>query len=124
MAKLEFVKTHNQVAILEKTEDGEGPKFHEIVDFLNTTNPTLYVSQITKFWHTTTVQTSENGDTEITTDGKQFIVTENSVRRHIQLADSNSIHHLPNTEIWQEIAKMGYDTSSQKLNFQKECFSP
>ena len=134
MTNLEFVKTHNQVAILEKSYKGSGPIFHEIVDFLNRThiryaltcNPTLYVSQITMFWHTATVITSENGDKEIhaTVDGIKFIVTEKSVRRHLKLADFKGIHDLPNTEIWQEIAKMGYDTSYHKLTFQKVCFSP
>ncbi|GJR47771.1 hypothetical protein Tco_1315874 [Tanacetum coccineum] len=71
--------------------------FQEIVDFLNgsqiryalTKSPTIYVSLIEKFWQTTTVRTVNNGEQEITAtvDGKEFTITEASVRRHLQLAD-------------------------------------
>ncbi|GJX17477.1 hypothetical protein Tco_0218309 [Tanacetum coccineum] len=83
------------VAYLKKPSGSGG--FQEIVDFLNgshiryalTKNPTIYVSLIKKFWQTTTVRTVDNGKQEITTtiDGKEFTVTEASVRRHLQLAD-------------------------------------
>ena len=134
MAGLEFVKRHNQVAFLEKTEQGDGPKFYEIVDFLNhshiryalTVSPTLYVSHITQFWQNATVLTSEDGDLEIHSevDGVSFVVTESIIRRHLKLHDSDGINTMPNTEIWEELTKMGYDTSEHKLTFQKGCFSP
>nr|GEY00878.1 hypothetical protein [Tanacetum cinerariifolium] len=64
----------------------------EIVDFLNgshiryalTKSLTMYVSLIKKFWQTATVKTVNNGEQEIiaTVDGKEFTVTEASVRRH------------------------------------------
>ncbi|GJZ95634.1 hypothetical protein Tco_0667968 [Tanacetum coccineum] len=95
MANLEFCDKHNMVAYLKKPTGSEG--FQEIVDFLNgshiryalTTNPTIYVSLIEKFWQTATVKTVDNGEQEITAtvDGKEFTVTEASVRRHLQLAD-------------------------------------
>nr|GEW15110.1 hypothetical protein [Tanacetum cinerariifolium] len=84
------------VAYLKKPTGSEG--FQEIVDFLNgthiryalTKNPTIYVSLIKKFWQTTTDRTVDNREQEITTtaDGKEFTVTEASVRRHLQLADA------------------------------------
>ncbi|GJZ64431.1 putative ribonuclease H-like domain-containing protein [Tanacetum coccineum] len=54
-----------------------------------TTIPTIYVSLIEKFWQTATVKTVDNGEQEITAivNGKEFNVTEASVRRHLQLAD-------------------------------------
>ncbi|GJX22274.1 hypothetical protein Tco_0226719 [Tanacetum coccineum] len=95
MANLEFCDKHNMVAYLKKPSGSEG--FQEIVDFLNgshiryalTKNPTIYVSLIKKFWQTATVRTVDNGEQEITAtvDGKEFTVTEASVRRHLQLAD-------------------------------------
>ncbi|GJS18752.1 hypothetical protein Tco_0413224 [Tanacetum coccineum] len=95
MANLEFCDKHNMVAYLKKPTESEG--FQEIVDFLNgshiryalTTNPTIYVSLIEKFWQTATVKKVDNGEQEITAivDGKEFTVTEASVRRHLQLAD-------------------------------------
>ncbi|GKA43079.1 putative ribonuclease H-like domain-containing protein [Tanacetum coccineum] len=67
--------------------------FQEIVDFLNgshiryalTKNPTICVSLIKKFWQTATVRIIDNGEQEITAiiDGKEFTVTEASIRRHL-----------------------------------------
>ncbi|GJX38042.1 hypothetical protein Tco_0251345 [Tanacetum coccineum] len=85
------------VAYLKKPTVSEG--FQEIVDFLNgshiryafTKNPTIYVSLIEKFWQTATVRTVDNGEQEINSifDGKEFTITEASVRRHLQLADAD-----------------------------------
>ncbi|GJS99089.1 hypothetical protein Tco_0820259 [Tanacetum coccineum] len=87
------------VAYLKKPTGSEG--FQEIVDFLNgshiryalTKNPTIYVSFIKNFWQTATVRTVDNREQEITAtvDGKEFTVTEASVRRHLQLADVDII---------------------------------
>ncbi|GJV54090.1 hypothetical protein Tco_1449831, partial [Tanacetum coccineum] len=59
------------VAYLNKPEGSEG--FHQIVDFLNTSH----------------IRTLDNGEIELTAtiDGKVKIVTEASVRRHLQLAE-------------------------------------
>nr|GEY79099.1 hypothetical protein [Tanacetum cinerariifolium] len=85
------------VAYLKKPTGSEG--FQEIVDSLNgshikyalTKNLTIYVSLIEKFWQTATVRTVDNGEQEITAtvDGKEFTVTEASVRRHLQSADAD-----------------------------------
>ncbi|GJY57832.1 hypothetical protein Tco_0917818 [Tanacetum coccineum] len=85
------------IAYLQKSEESEG--FHQIVDFLIashiryafTENPTIYVSLIEQFWHTTSASTLENGDMEITAtiDGKVKIVSEASIRRHLKLEDSD-----------------------------------
>ncbi|GJW95049.1 hypothetical protein Tco_0174721 [Tanacetum coccineum] len=104
------------VAYLKKTTGSEG--FQEIVDFLNgshirfalTKNPTIYVSLIKKFWQTATVRTVDNGEQEITAIvvGKEFTITEASVRRHLQLADVEGISALPTTEIFDQLSLMGY----------------
>ncbi|GKA99102.1 hypothetical protein Tco_0827039, partial [Tanacetum coccineum] len=103
--------------------------FQEIVDFLNdihirfalTKNPTIYVSLIEKFWQTTTVRTVDNGEQEITAtiDGKEFTITEASVRRHLQLADVDSISVLPTTEIFCLTFTDGICFTVDKLTFQK-----
>ncbi|GJU24970.1 hypothetical protein Tco_1163591 [Tanacetum coccineum] len=103
------------VAYLKKPEGSEG--FHQIVDFLNashiryalTENPTIYVSLIKQFWETATAKTLDNGEIELTAtiDGKVKIVTEASVRRHLQLADSDGISSLPTTEIFEQLSLMG-----------------
>ncbi|GKC87113.1 hypothetical protein Tco_1147762 [Tanacetum coccineum] len=115
MANLEFIDKHNMVAYLKKPTRSEG--FQDIVDFLNgshiryalTKNPTIYVSLIEKFWQTATVRTVDNGEQEITStvDGKEFTVTEASVRRHLQLADADGISALPTTETFDQLSLMG-----------------
>ncbi|GJR38825.1 hypothetical protein Tco_1214509 [Tanacetum coccineum] len=132
MANLKFCDKHNMVAYLKKPTRSEG--FQEIVDFLNgshiryalTTNPTIYVSLIEKFWQTATVKTVDNGEQEITAtvDGKEFTVTEASVRRHLQLADVEGISVLPTTKIFDQLSLMGYVLTDDKLTFQKGKFSP
>ncbi|GJT70155.1 putative ribonuclease H-like domain-containing protein [Tanacetum coccineum] len=91
MANLEFCDKHSMVAYLKKPTGSEG--FQEIVDFFNgshiryalTKNPTIYVSLIKNFWQTATVKIVDNGEQDIiaTVDGKEFTITEASVRRHL-----------------------------------------
>ncbi|GJU67646.1 putative ribonuclease H-like domain-containing protein [Tanacetum coccineum] len=61
----------------------------EVLRYAFTKNPTIYVSLIKKFWHTTTVRTVDNREQEInaTVDGKEFTITEASVMRHLQFAE-------------------------------------
>ncbi|GKE10506.1 hypothetical protein Tco_1414057, partial [Tanacetum coccineum] len=116
MANLEFCDTYNMVAYLKKTEGSEG--FHQIVDFLNTShiryalteNPTIYISLIQQFWQTATTSTLDNGEMEITAtiDGKVKTVTEASIRRHLKLEDSDGISNLSTSEIFEQLALMGY----------------
>ncbi|GJX71142.1 hypothetical protein Tco_0308313 [Tanacetum coccineum] len=113
------------VAYLKKPEGSEG--FYQIVDFLNashiryalTENHTIYVSLIKQFWETTTARTLDNGEIELTAtiDGKVKIVTEASVRRHLQLADSDGISSLPTTKIFEQLSLMGksFDTLANHL---------
>ncbi|GKD65505.1 hypothetical protein Tco_1307613 [Tanacetum coccineum] len=102
------------VTYLKKPEGSVG--FHQIVDFLNashiryalTENPTIYVSLIKQFWDTATARTLDNREIELTAtiDGKVKIVTEASIRRHLQLAYSDGISSLP-TEIFEQLSLMG-----------------
>ncbi|GJX50310.1 hypothetical protein Tco_0277155 [Tanacetum coccineum] len=99
------------VAYLKKLEGSE--EFHQIVDSL-----------IKRFWETATARTLDNGEIELTAtiDGKVKIVTEASIRRHLQLADSNGISCLPNIEIFEQLSLMGYVSTSDKLTFKKDTF--
>ncbi|GJZ43247.1 hypothetical protein Tco_0590502 [Tanacetum coccineum] len=89
-------------------------------------NPTIYVSLIQQFWNTTTARILDNGEMEITAkiDGKVKIISEASIRRHLKLEDSDGISNLPTTEIFEQLALMGYVSNSDKLTFQKGHFSP
>ncbi|GKD66901.1 hypothetical protein Tco_1309009, partial [Tanacetum coccineum] len=75
------------VAYLKKTEGSE--EFHQILDFLNTSHIRYAL-------------------TTATIDEKVKIVTEASIRRHLKLEDSDGISNLPTTEIFEQLALMGY----------------
>ncbi|GJX38716.1 hypothetical protein Tco_0252019 [Tanacetum coccineum] len=132
MANLDFCDKHNMVAYLQKSEGSEG--FHQIIDFLTTSHikyaltesPTIYVSLIEQFWKTASASTLENGNMEITAtiDGKVKVVSEASIRRHLKLEDSDGISTLPTSEIFEQLALMGYVSNSDNLTFQKGHFSP
>ncbi|GJT17313.1 hypothetical protein Tco_0876019 [Tanacetum coccineum] len=103
MANLEFYDTHNMVAYLLKPEG----------------------SEIFNFWQTASTSTLEDGAVEITTtiDGQLKTITEASLRRHLKLEDADGISSLPNFEIFEQLALMGYASDSNKLTFQKGYFS-
>ncbi|GKE87369.1 hypothetical protein Tco_1564844 [Tanacetum coccineum] len=132
MATLEFYDKHNMVAYLEKPKGSA--EFHQIIDLLTAShihyalieNPTIYVSFIKQFWTTATSSTNVNGEVELTAsiDEQAKTITEASLRRRLKLENNGGITSLPNTEIFEQLALMGYATDSDKLTFQKGNFSP
>ncbi|GJZ98233.1 hypothetical protein Tco_0670686 [Tanacetum coccineum] len=120
------------VAFLEKSTGSAG--FHQIIDFLNqshicyalTKKPEVCVSFIKQFWRSAEASNDENGEVKInaTIDGHSLSITEGSLRRHLKLADQDGITSIPTTEIFEQLALMGYHTDSDKLTFQKGAFSP
>ncbi|GJX91006.1 hypothetical protein Tco_0344332, partial [Tanacetum coccineum] len=131
MADLAFVKQHNMVAYLEKTE--ENADFHQILDFLTsssinfalTVSPTIYASYIEQFWNTACLKTI-NSEKQIhaNVDGKAVVVSESSVRRDLHLNDEDGTACLTTNEIFENLALMGYEPASDKLTFYKGLFSP
>ncbi|GJS09070.1 putative ribonuclease H-like domain-containing protein [Tanacetum coccineum] len=65
--------------------------------------------------------TDDNGTVKIhaTIDGHSLSITEGSLRRHLKLDDQDGISSLPTTEVFAQLALMGYATDSDKLTFQK-----
>ncbi|GKA40496.1 putative ribonuclease H-like domain-containing protein [Tanacetum coccineum] len=132
MANLEFCNKHNMVAFLEKSTGSAG--FHQVIDFLNrshicyalTKKPAISVSFIKQFWRFAEASTYDNGEVKInaTIDGHSLFITEGSLRRHLKLDDQDGITSIPNSEIFEQLALMGYHTDSNKLTFQKGAFSP
>nr|GEX79201.1 hypothetical protein [Tanacetum cinerariifolium] len=57
-------------------------------------------------------------------DKKKVVVTEDTIRDALRLADAEGIECLPNEEIFTELARMGYEKPSTKLTFYKAFFSP
>ncbi|GKC93079.1 hypothetical protein Tco_1158521, partial [Tanacetum coccineum] len=122
----------NMVAFLEKSSGSAG--FHQVIDFLNrshicyalTKKPDVYISFIKQFWRSAEASTDDNGDVQITAtiDGYSLSFTEGYLRRHLKLDDQDGITSIPNSEIFEQLALMGYHTDSDKLTFQKGAFSP
>ncbi|GJZ71976.1 hypothetical protein Tco_0635827 [Tanacetum coccineum] len=120
------------IAFLDKSTGSAG--FHQIIDFLNqshicyalTKKPEVCVSFIKQFWRSAEASTDDNGEGKInaTIDGHSLSITEGSLRRHLKLADQDGITSIPTTEIFEQLALMGYHTDSDKLTFQKGVFSP
>ncbi|GJX61496.1 hypothetical protein Tco_0294396 [Tanacetum coccineum] len=120
------------VAFLEKSTGSAG--FHQIIDFLNRSQFAyalqdagfVCVSFIKQFWRSAEASTDDNGEIKInaTIDGHSLSITEGSLRRHLKLADQDGITSIPNSEIFEQLALMGYHTDSDKLTFQKGAFSP
>ncbi|GJS41931.1 putative ribonuclease H-like domain-containing protein [Tanacetum coccineum] len=57
-----------------------------------------------------------------TIDGHLKTINEASLRRHLKLDDQDGITSIPNSEIFEQLALMGYHTDSDKLTFQKGAF--
>ncbi|GJV42407.1 putative ribonuclease H-like domain-containing protein [Tanacetum coccineum] len=103
-----------ELVLLVKSEGSEG--FHEIIYFLTSSHiyyaltecPTLYISFIEQFWQTAALSTTEDGVHAITAtiDGRDKIITESSIRRHLKLQDSEGLSSLPNVEICEQLARM------------------
>nr|GEW30257.1 hypothetical protein [Tanacetum cinerariifolium] len=118
------------VAILEKSDATEG--FEQIIDFLSgsyinhalTVNPHVYISCIKQFWNTAVVKRS--GDVtslQALVEKKMIVITEEVVRKILQLNDAEGVICLPNEEIFAGLARMGYEKPSIKLTFYKAFFS-
>ncbi|GJU80087.1 hypothetical protein Tco_1282452 [Tanacetum coccineum] len=131
MAPLTFIDTYNMVAYLSKSNASEG--FDQILDFLNTStiryaltvNPTIYVSCIKQFWSTAKLKIV-NGVVQLQAliDGKKEFVSEAIIRRDLHLEDAKGVECLPNNEIFEELARMGYEKPPPKLTFYKASFAP
>ncbi|GJX42009.1 ribonuclease H-like domain-containing protein [Tanacetum coccineum] len=72
------------------------------------------------------VTTKDNGEVKITAtiDGHSMTITEASLRRHLKLDDQDGLSSIPNSEIFEQLTRMGYHTDSDKLTFHKGAFSP
>ncbi|GKA76397.1 hypothetical protein Tco_0782858 [Tanacetum coccineum] len=123
MVTLEFCDKHNMVAYLVKSKGSEG--FHEIIDFLTSSHiyyaltecPTLYISLIEQFWQTAALSTTKDEVYAITAtiDGRDKIITEASIRRHLKLQDSEGLTSLPNAEIFEQLTSMGTPTTPPSI---------
>ncbi|GJV60456.1 putative ribonuclease H-like domain-containing protein [Tanacetum coccineum] len=95
----------------------ESAGYTEIVDFLRrsklryalTHNPPIYDSLVKQFWQTATARTLADGTQQLnaTIDSIEYTITEESVRRQLQLADASGINMLQNEEIFAGLQNIG-----------------
>ncbi|GJY73816.1 hypothetical protein Tco_0478247 [Tanacetum coccineum] len=89
---------------------------------MSTTKLNMWVAAIDviQFWGTTTARTTDDGEVEITTsiDGQVKTITKASLRRHLKLEDSDGITSLPNTEIFEQLALIGFPQSQNPTQTQ------
>ncbi|GJS26106.1 hypothetical protein Tco_0486726 [Tanacetum coccineum] len=107
-------------AFLETFTGSEG--FHPVIDFLSqshisyalTKKPEIYISFIKQFWRTAEASIDTDGEVTITAiiDGESKTITEASLRRHLKLEDHDGITSILNSEIFEQLALMGYQTDS------------
>ncbi|GJZ24495.1 putative ribonuclease H-like domain-containing protein [Tanacetum coccineum] len=84
--------------------------FKDFVVYQMDVKSTFLYGKIEKeVYETATARTLDTGEVELTAtiNGKVKIVTKASVRRHLQLADSDGISSLPTTEIFEQPSLMG-----------------
>ncbi|GJR86413.1 hypothetical protein Tco_0210424 [Tanacetum coccineum] len=82
-------------------------------------------SHHSQFWSTVKVKTV-NGVVQLQAliDGKKMFVSEAIIRRDLHLEDDEEVECLPNNEIFEELAIMGYEKPPPKLTFYKAFFAP
>nr|GEY07370.1 hypothetical protein [Tanacetum cinerariifolium] len=97
------------IAILEKSE--HNVNFHPIVDFVEAS-------------HIRIKTTNEGTKILATVDGKSKTIYESSIKRNLKLNDEEGISTLPDAELFENLAPMGYNIlPNQKFIFQKEILT-
>nr|GEY95331.1 uncharacterized mitochondrial protein AtMg00810-like [Tanacetum cinerariifolium] len=133
---LAFCDYHNMISILEKYE--YNVDFHQIVDFVEASHISFGPLQGSKqrmkeprfsllwmFWSTARIETTDEGTKILATvDGKPRPISESSIMRNLKLNDEAGISSLPDAELFENLALMGYNIlPNQKFSFQKGQFS-
>nr|GEX14337.1 hypothetical protein [Tanacetum cinerariifolium] len=78
-----------------------------------------------QFWSTARIETmAQEIKILATVDGKPWIISESSLRRHLKLNDEERISSLPDAELFENLSLMGYNIlPNQRFTFQKGQFS-
>nr|GEX76831.1 retrovirus-related Pol polyprotein from transposon TNT 1-94 [Tanacetum cinerariifolium] len=95
------------------------------VRYALTASPTIRTSCINQFWTTSKVKTI-NDEVRIQAlfDEKRVNIKESFIRCTLKLDDAEGTSCLANAEIFDGLAKIGYEKLSEKLTFYKAFFSP
>nr|GFB04628.1 hypothetical protein [Tanacetum cinerariifolium] len=104
-----------------------------IIDFLNgslvsyalTTSHTIRTSCFKQFWTTAKVKTiNDEVRIQALIDEERVNIKEYSIHRTLKFDNADGTSCLANAEIFDGLAKMGYEKLSGKLTFYKAFFSP
>ncbi|GJZ93893.1 putative ribonuclease H-like domain-containing protein [Tanacetum coccineum] len=108
------------------TKGFDAGRFQYLVSSIGTAISLMPLNLLFVFVKFVKATTDDNGEVQITAtiDGHSMTITEGSLRRHLKLDDQGGITSIPNSEIFEQLALMGYHTDSDKLTFQKGAFSP
>ncbi|GJR95001.1 hypothetical protein Tco_0267175 [Tanacetum coccineum] len=115
-----------EVKISDKSKKGVGPKnsknlrgFNKYGPKDSSLKPTIGCDK--DFGRFAEATNDDNGEVQLTAtiDGHSMTITEASLRRHLKLDDHDSVTSILNSEIFKQLALMGYHTDSDKLTFQK-----
>ncbi|GJR39186.1 putative ribonuclease H-like domain-containing protein [Tanacetum coccineum] len=115
---------------LEAEQDSVKTAWHKLnirhIKYALTKSPTIYVSYIKQFWKIAIANTKDNREVKLTAtiDGHVKTIIEASLRRHLKLKDHGGVTSLPKSEIFEQLALIGYATDLDKLTFQKEEHVP
>ncbi|GJR73636.1 ribonuclease H-like domain-containing protein [Tanacetum coccineum] len=98
----------------------------ELMDLYTTLSDRILDFEIAKTNRSTGVVKKNNGEAKIHAliDRKKIVVFEATIRNVLHFADDGGVECLPNTMIFEELGRMGYEKPSQKLMFYKAFFSP
>ncbi|GJT91814.1 hypothetical protein Tco_1080659 [Tanacetum coccineum] len=131
MAALKYREEHNKVGYLEKPKGSDD--YHQVLDFLRgshfrytlTHDPIIFDSLVKQFWSTASLKAPKLGSPAILAmiDRTPYTITEDTVRRQLQLGDDGGIDDLPIADIYLGMDNLGYPTEG-KLTFHKNKFSP
>nr|GFA60774.1 xylulose kinase-1 [Tanacetum cinerariifolium] len=125
MAALQYKAKHNKVGYLLKPTESDDN--HNIIDFLRsshiryalTANPIIFDSLVKQFWSTVTLKAPEIGPPAIlaTIDRTPYVITEDLVRSHLQLANDGGVTNLPILKIYSGMDALGYVTEGNAKKF-------
>ncbi|KAI3813245.1 hypothetical protein L1987_17964 [Smallanthus sonchifolius] len=122
-----FSPYHNLTAYLTKGKKSDG--FDDMIDFLCrskihhalTVNPTIYIPHMEDFWniavYSTAVYSTEQGISQIKAkvDGKDIIISEATLRKHLQLQDEGAAISYSKEEYMRTFKRSGWHQVSSAL---------
>ncbi|GJV46711.1 hypothetical protein Tco_1431247 [Tanacetum coccineum] len=106
---IQVQKIHTDLNVADLlTKPFDGPRRSKL-RYALTHNPPIYDSLVKQFWQTATARTLADGTQQLnaTIDSIEYTITEESVRRQLQLADASGINMLQNEEIFAGLQNIG-----------------